>query len=57
VKIKLELILKDATVASSVDYQRHLSEGLRKPKMSSARVVGVPNDIQVGHIPYKNRKL
>jgi hypothetical protein len=29
------MILKDATVVSSVDYQRHLSERFRKTKISA----------------------
>lgn len=54
---ELEMILKDATVVSLEDYQQHLPERLRKPKMSSAKIVGVPNDIQVGQLPYKTPKL
>jgi hypothetical protein len=54
---ELEMILKEATVVSSAYYQQHLPERLRKPKMSSAKIVGVPNDIQVDHLPSEKPKL
>ena len=54
---ELEMILKEPAVVSPADYQQHLSERLRKPKVSSAKIVGVPNDIQVGRLPYIKPKL